>query len=139
MPEEYEWGLWLGGERWIPHSYVYHRDVSLQAGKTCHFLTRNLLPVTSASPDPVMYVVRGNDIVAFNDDYTGLASEIIYTPTVTDTYRVVIRAYATSTPGFCDVYQGEGGRRLRCSTRRDVRRNVCPGALEAGRVVRNRG
>ena len=27
-----------------------------------------------------MYLVLGNDIVAYNDDYTGLASEIIYTP-----------------------------------------------------------
>jgi hypothetical protein len=56
-----------------------------------------------------MYLVRGNDIVAFNDDYTGLASEIIHTPMVTDTYLLVIRAYATATPGFCDVYQGVAG------------------------------
>ena len=93
----------------LPHSHVYRRDVSLQAGTTYHFLTRNLQPATSANPDPVMYLVRGNDIVGFNDDYTGLASEIIYTPTATDTYRLVIRAYTTATPGFCDVYQGAGG------------------------------
>src|SRR5439155_16656188 len=83
--------------------------MSLQASKTYHFLTRNLQPLTSASPDPVMYLVRGNDIVAFNDDYIGLASEIIYMPPAADTYRLVIRAYATATPGFCDVYRGVDG------------------------------
>jgi hypothetical protein len=142
VPDQYDWGLSLGN--WgslLPHSYVYHRDVSLQAGRTYHFLTRNLQPKTSANPDPVMYLVRGNDIVAFNDDYIGLASEIIYnTPPaadisrlapdddytgrasdadlgsdviyrepVADTYRLVIRAYSTATPGFCDVYQGVDG------------------------------
>jgi hypothetical protein len=110
VPDQYDWGLWFGDENYqLPHSYVYRRDVSLQAGTTYHFPTRNLRPLTSANPDPVMYLVRGNDIVAFNDDYVGLASEIIYTPMVTDTYRLVIRAYTTSTPGVCDLYQGVGG------------------------------
>jgi hypothetical protein len=138
VPDQYDWGLWSGSERYqLPHSYVYRRDVSLQAGTTYHFLTRNLQPLTYANPDPVMYLVRGNDIVAFNDDYTGNASEIIYTPPyrldpgddtvaftddstdlgdeiisrppVTDTYTLVIRAYATATPGLCDVYQGADG------------------------------
>jgi hypothetical protein len=109
VPDQYDWGLWSGRGTWLPHSYVYRRDVSLQAGTTYHFLTRNLQPVTSANPDPVMYLVRGNDIVAFNDDFTGLASEIIHIPTATDLYRLVIRAYATATPGFCDVYQGVDG------------------------------
>jgi hypothetical protein len=109
VPDQYDWGLWSGGRQRLPHSHVYRRDVSLQAGTTYHFQTRNLQPLTSANPDPVMYLVRGNDIVAFNDDYTGLASEIIYTPTAADTYRLVIRAYATATPGFCDVYRGVGG------------------------------
>lgn len=142
MPDQYDWGLWSGSERYqLPYSYVYRRDVSLQAGTTYHFLTRNLQPLTYADPDPVMYLVRGHDIVAFNDDYTSYASEIIYTPPVEDSYRLdpgddivaftddptglggeaisrppvpdtytlVIRAYATATPGFCDVYQGAGG------------------------------
>jgi hypothetical protein len=56
-----------------------------------------------------MYLVRGNDIVGFNDDYTGLASEIIHLAKVTDTYLLVIRAYSTATPGFCDVFQGVDG------------------------------
>ena len=102
--------MWFADEDYqLPHSYVYRRYVSLQAGTTYHFQTRNLRPLTSASPDPVMYLVRGNDIVAYNDDYTGLASEIIHTPTVTTTYRLVIRAYTTSTPGVCDLFQGVGG------------------------------
>jgi hypothetical protein len=106
VPDQYDWSLWFGDEGYqLPHSYVYRRDVSLQAGTTYHFLTRNLQPLTYADPDPVMYLVRGNDIVAFNDDYTSYASEIIYTATETDSYRLVIRAYATATPGLCDVYQ----------------------------------
>jgi hypothetical protein len=110
VPDQYDFGLWFGDEGYqLPHSYVYYRDVSLEAGKTYHFLTRNLRPVTSANPDPVMYLVRGNDIVAFNDDYTGYASEIIYTPTVKGSHRLVIRAFTTSTPGVCDVYQGVDG------------------------------
>ena len=110
MPEGYEWGLWSSSNRFLlPHSHVYRRDVSLQAETTYHFQTRNLLPLTSANPDPVMYLVRGNEVVEFNDDYTGLASEIIYTPPEDGTHKLVIRAYATATPGFCDVYQGIGG------------------------------
>jgi hypothetical protein len=141
VPDQYDWDVWSADEDdTLPHSYVYHRDVSLQAGRTYHFLTRNLQPVTPAHADPVMYLVRGNDIVAFNDDYVGYASEIIYTPPaaditrlapdddytgrasdtglgsdviyrepVADTYRLVIRAFTTATPGFCDVYQGVDG------------------------------
>lgn len=109
MPDQYDWGLWSGRGTWLPHSYVYRRAVSLQAGKTYHFLTRNLQRVNYANPDPVMYLVRGNDIVAFNDDYTGLASEIIHIATAEGLYWLVIRAYATATPGFCDVYQGVDG------------------------------
>jgi hypothetical protein len=108
VPDQYDWGLWPS-RFVIPHSYVYRRYVPLQAGSTYHFLTRNLQSVTSANPDSVMYLVLGNDIVAFNDDYTGLASEIIFTAKATDTYLLVIRAYATATPGFCDVFQGVDG------------------------------
>jgi hypothetical protein len=110
VPDQYDWGLWFGDESYqLPHSYVYRRGLYLQAGTTYHFQTRNLQPVTSANPDPVMYLVRGNDIVAFNDDYTGYASEIIYTPTVAETHRLVIHAYTTATRGLCDLYQGVGG------------------------------
>ena len=110
MPDQYDWGLWFGDQDYrLPHSYVYRRDVPLQSGTTYHFQTRNLRPLRSGNADPVMYLVLGHDIVAFNDDYVGLASEIIYRPTVTDTYKLVIRAYTTSTPGVCDLYQGVNG------------------------------
>ncbi len=110
MPDQYDWGLWFGDEDYqLPHSYVYRRDVSLQAGSTYHFQTRNLRPLRSGNADPVMYLVLEHDIVAFNDDYVGLASEIIYTPMVTGTYKLVIRAFTTSTPGVCDLYQGVNG------------------------------
>jgi hypothetical protein len=113
MPDQYDWGLWPGwpGKRSesLPHSYVYRRDVGLAAGTTYHFQTRNLRSGWFGRPDPVMYLVRGNDIVAFNDDYTGYASEIIYTPNVAGIHKLVIRAFTTSTPGYCDLYQGVGG------------------------------
>jgi len=112
VPDQYDWDLWWGDEVYeLPHTYVYRRDVSLQANTTYHFQTRNLRPLTWANPDPVMYLVRDNKIAAFNDDYTGLASEIIYTPPLegTGTYKLVIRAYATATRGVCDLYQGVAG------------------------------
>jgi hypothetical protein len=110
VPDQYDWGLWSGTRRVsLPHSHVYRRVMSLQAGTTYHFQTRNLQPLTSANPDPVMYLVRGSDIVAVNDDYTGLASEIVYTPTVGGNHWLVIHAYSTATPGLCDVYRGVGG------------------------------
>jgi hypothetical protein len=95
------------------HRYVYRRYEQLDAGTTYHFQTRNLRDVfifQSAAADPVMYIVNEtNDIVAYNDDYTGLASEIIYTPTTTAQYRLIIRSYTTKTPGYCDLYRGVNG------------------------------
>ena len=110
MPDQYDWGLWFGDEDYqLPHSYVYRRDVPLQAETTYHFQTRDLRPLRSGNPDPVMYLVLGHDIVACNDDYVGLASEIICTQKVTDTHKLIIRAYTTSTPGVCDLYRGVNG------------------------------
>jgi|Tabmets5t2r1_1033131.scaffolds.fasta_scaffold04871_4 hypothetical protein len=95
------------------HRYVYRRYELLNAGTTYHFITRNLRDVfifQSAAADPVMYIVDpNNDIVAYNDDYTGLASEIIYTPNTTAQCRLIIRAYTTKTPGYCDLYRGIDG------------------------------
>ncbi|MEO8678858.1 MAG: hypothetical protein ABI665_07420 [Vicinamibacterales bacterium] len=94
----------------IPCTVVYRRNFTLTAGSTHHFQTRNLRPVSGgANPDPFMYLLLNNTIVASNDDYTGLASEIIYTPATAGTYKVIIRAYTTSTPGLCDLYQGING------------------------------
>jgi hypothetical protein len=95
------------------HRYVYRRSEQLTAGTAYHFQTRNLRDVfifQSAPADPFMYIVNQNrDIVAFNDDYTGLASEIFYTPSVTGQYTLVIRAYDTTRPGYCDLYRGVSG------------------------------
>ncbi len=107
MPTAQETQLYrTGNDAWIPFTYVYRRDFVLTAGRTYHFQTRNL---TGAGADPFMYLLRNNTIVASNDDYSGLASEIVFTPTATGSYRVIIRAYTTSTPGFCDLYQGIDG------------------------------
>lgn len=95
------------------HRYVYRRFEQLNAGTAYHFQTRNLRNVfwLQGSPaDPFMYIVNMNDdIVAYNDDYTGLASEIFFTPSVTGTYRLIIRSYNTDRPGICDLYRGTNG------------------------------
>jgi hypothetical protein len=95
------------------HEYVYRRSEQLSAGTAYHFQTRNLQDLyifQSAPADPVMYIVDQNlDIVARNDDYTGLASEIFYTPSVTGQYTLIIRAFNTKRPGYCDLYRGVSG------------------------------
>lgn len=94
----------------IPCTVVYRRFFTLNAGSVYHFQTRNLRPLFGGpEPDSFMYLLQGNTIVAYNDDYTGLASEIIHTAATTGRYQVVIRAYTTSTPGLCDLYQGVDG------------------------------
>src|SRR5262245_23586867 len=111
MPDQYDYGLWFSNTpTWLNHTYVYRRTVDLEAGRTYHFQTRNLGSwFLGPNPDPVMYLVFGNDIVAYNDDYTGFASEIIHTPQATGRYLLVIRAYTTATPGYCDLYRGIDG------------------------------
>lgn len=95
------------------HKYVYRRLEQLDAGTAYHFQTRNLRDVyifQGRPADPVMYIVNeSNDIVAYNDDYSGLASEIFFTPSVTSTYTLIIRAYATDRPGYCELYRGING------------------------------
>jgi hypothetical protein len=95
------------------HRYVYRRGENLTAGTAYHFQTNNLRDVfiaQSQRADPVMYIVDQNrTIVAFNDDYSGLASEIFYTPSVTGVYFLIIRAFDTDRPGYCDLYRGVGG------------------------------
>jgi hypothetical protein len=91
------------------HRYVYRRSVDLARGVSYNFQTRNLRDVfwfQSAPADPVMYLVKPNshEIVARNDDYNGLASEIFYTADSSQTYTLVIRARTTATPGYCDIF-----------------------------------
>lgn len=95
----------------IYHTYVYRRSEYLSAGRIYHFETRNLRKrdTYQSNPDPVMYLVRGNQIAARNDDYNGLASAIIFRPTVSGYYLLLIRAYRTGTPGKCDLYRGIDG------------------------------
>jgi hypothetical protein len=98
------------------HRYVYRRAEALTAGATYHFRTDNLRNVflfQGSAPDPVMYIVDGNrNIVAVNDDYNGLASEIFYTPSDTGVYSLVIRSFNTDRPGYCDLYRGVNGAAL---------------------------
>jgi hypothetical protein len=95
------------------HRFVYRRSEQLAAGTAYHFQTRNLRNVflfQGSPPDTVMYIVnQTNDIVAYNDDYSDLASEIFYTPTVSGSYLLIIRAYNTDRPGYCDLYRGLNG------------------------------
>ena len=95
------------------HRFVFRLPDTLIAGRIHHYRCTNLRPVfifQSAAPDTVMHIVAGNgDILAENDDFTGLASEIIFTPTVSGPATVIIRGFSTKTPGFCDLEKGLDG------------------------------
>jgi hypothetical protein len=81
----------------------------LSAGTQYIFETRDLRAGWFFTPDTYMYLVRGNTIVARNDDHYGLASLIAYQPSVSGSYLLVIRAYSKYNAGTCDVYQTTGG------------------------------
>lgn len=93
----------------ISHSYVYKRSRSLIAGVQYIWETRDLRSSFPFPSDTYMYLVRGNTIVAKNNNYNGWASLIAYVPTVSGTYYLIIRAYSKYTCGTCDVYQSVGG------------------------------
>jgi hypothetical protein len=95
------------------HRFVFRRFESLVAGTIHHYRVtnmRNLFIFQSAGADSVMHIVAPNgDVLAENDDFTGLASEIIFTPTVSGPATLIIRAFSTKTPGVCDLEKGLGG------------------------------
>jgi len=90
----------------IPHTYVYRRWLRLNSGVQYIWETRDL---RGTYPDTYMYLVRGNTIIASNDDYNGRASLIAYVPSVTGDYRLIIRGFSKYSLGTCDVYQSVGG------------------------------
>jgi hypothetical protein len=95
------------------HRFVFRRTDTLVAGTIHHYRVRNtrdLFVFQSARADPVMHIVDVNDnVVAENDDFTGLDPEIIFTPTVSGPVTVIIRGFSTKTPGICDLEKGLGG------------------------------
>ncbi|MCA1600202.1 MAG: hypothetical protein LC776_00680 [Acidobacteria bacterium] len=95
------------------HRFVFRRTETLVAGTIHHYRCTNLRPVflfQSAAPDTVMHLVdANNDVIAENDDFTGLASEIIFTPTASGPVTLIIRGFSTKTPGFCNLEKGLGG------------------------------
>ncbi len=108
-------------------TYVYRASFYLQAGQAYMFETKNLSP----GGDTVMHLWSTTDSaqVAWNDDFEGLASRIIYTPASgkTGTYLLVVRSYSTGSRGSCEIWfqsqfyatttfagwQLEGGKELR--------------------------
>jgi hypothetical protein len=95
------------------HRFVFRRTESLVAGTIHHYRItnlHNLFIFQSAAADPVMHIVDANDnIIAENDDFTGLASEIIFTPAVSGPVTLIIRGFSTKTPGVCNLEKGLGG------------------------------
>jgi hypothetical protein len=106
-----------------PHSAVYLMMFRLTAGKIYIFETRNLkswLPRRMIPPDTYLYLCGGAytaaaqfmaslSIVAKNNDYSGRASLIAYSPAVTTWYTLVIRAFFYWGKGTCDLYQTTDG------------------------------
>jgi hypothetical protein len=95
------------------HRIVFRRPEVLQAGRIHHYritALRDLFIFQSAAADPFMHIVAGNgDIVAENDDFTGLASEIIFTPALSGPVTLIIRGFSTKTPGRCNLEKGLDG------------------------------
>jgi hypothetical protein len=97
----------------IFHRVVFRRTENLVAGRIHHYRITNLRDLfifQSAAADPVMHIIdANNDIVRENDDFSGLASEIIFTPTVSGPVTLIIRAFSTKTPGRCNLEKGLDG------------------------------
>ncbi len=95
------------------HRFVFRRTESLIAGRIHHYRIarlRNLFQFQGAAADPVMHIVAPNGtILAENDDFTGMASEIIFTPTTSGPATLIIRPSSTKTPGMCDLEKGLDG------------------------------
>ena len=93
----------------VYHRYVYRRVRHLTAGVQYIWETRDLKAGPGWSPDPYMYLTRGESIVAKNDDFKGRASLIAYVPSVSGSYYLIIRAHSYPASGTCDVYESVGG------------------------------
>lgn len=85
----------------------------LIAGRIHHYritALRNLHSFQGAAADPVMHIVAPNGaILAENDDFAGMASEIIFTPTMSGPATLIIRPFSAKTPGMCDLQKGLDG------------------------------
>ena len=57
----------------------------------------------------MMLVNSAGVIVAFNDDFVGLDSDIIFTPPTTATFRLIVHSFATASAGFTDVLLSVNG------------------------------
>lgn len=87
-------------------SYVFHKTLDLRSGFTYTISTANLSPGSNT----VLYLWNEltNTQVAMNDDYSGLASRVVYSPPTSGNYRIVVRAYRAWTGGTCDVLVDRG-------------------------------
>jgi len=57
----------------------------------------------------MMLVNSAGVIVAFNDDFVGLDSDIIFTPPTTATFRLIVHSFATASAGFTNVMLSVNG------------------------------
>ena len=81
------------------HRTVFRRQEQLIANRIHHYRItnlRNAVTFQGAAPDPVMHIVASDGrILTENDDFTGLASEIIFIPMASEPATVIIRAFNT--------------------------------------------
>lgn len=95
------------------HRFVFRRTEMLIGGRIHHYRItglRNLYTFQGASADPVMHIVAPDGtVLAENDDFTGPASEIIFTPATSGPATLIIRPFSTKTPGVCDLDKGLDG------------------------------
>jgi len=82
---------------------------------------RDVFVFQQIPPDPVMYLVDGqNRIVARNDDYYDQSSEIIYQPEVSGQYTLILKSFSYFSPGYCSLYRGVRGYDRPFSVDRDI-------------------
>jgi hypothetical protein len=96
----------------IPHTAIFTRLLTLTAGSVNHFFTTGTFGwfLQQASPDPVIALVSSSGtVVAFNDDFIGLDSDIIFTPATTGTFRLIVHSFSTPAAGFTNVMLSVNG------------------------------
>jgi hypothetical protein len=89
-----------GGSRiWL--SEIYSTVWSLTANSTYIFETANLVSANAGfNADTVLHVQDFNgNFIAGNDDYNGLASRVVYTPTTSQNVRIIVRPYSDNNAG----------------------------------------
>ena len=74
--------------------------------------TQYTIETANITGDPVLHVFKSNPSgtfdnqwvqVAANDDFSGNSSRVVYTPSTSGEYKILVRAFSSTTGGFADL------------------------------------